>query len=107
MCGVCLPLCLPACLPVAGSPVLSNLPHTASHYSQESGEALLERIRGERDTAAASAVGAMAAAGGGGAGASGELRELTPAEAAKDDGNKAFKRGDWREAAEHYTRWVH
>jgi hypothetical protein len=47
------------------------------------------------------------APGGGSAGASGELRELTPAEAAKDDGNKAFKRGDWREAAEHYSRWVH
>ncbi len=32
------------------------------------------------------------------------VRELSPAEAAKDEGNKAFKRGDWQEAAAHYSR---
>ncbi|KAL4446282.1 hypothetical protein ABPG77_003089 [Micractinium sp. CCAP 211/92] len=60
---------------------------------QESGEALLERIR-----AGKAAGGAPPAA------AAPAVRELSPAEAAKDEGNKAFKRGDWQEAATHYSR---
>ena len=32
------------------------------------------------------------------------VRELTPAESAKDEGNAAFRRGDWAAAVEHYSR---
>lgn len=67
---------------------------------QESGEALLERMRAGRDAAAA----AGAAAGAAAAAKQAAVRELTPAEAAKDEGNNAFKRGDWRGAMEQYTR---
>lgn len=35
-----------------------------------------------------------------------QVRELTPAESEKEDGNKAFKNGDWVLAAEHYTAAV-
>nr|QKY15064.1 SUMo-activating enzyme subunit 2 (SAE2) [Polytomella parva] len=31
------------------------------------------------------------------------IREMTAAENAKDDGNKAFKKGDWEEAIKHYS----
>ena len=34
----------------------------------------------------------------------GVVRELTPAESAKEDGNIAFKKGKWEEAVAHYTR---
>ncbi|EFN56519.1 hypothetical protein CHLNCDRAFT_51491 [Chlorella variabilis] len=67
---------------------------------RESGEALLERMRAGRDAAAA----AGAAAGAAAAAKQAAVRELTPAEAAKDEGNNAFKRGDWRGAMEQYTR---
>jgi hypothetical protein len=62
----------------------------------ESGEELLARLRSERGGGG----GGVAAGGAGG----GQVRELTPAEAAKDEGNKAFKRGDWAAAVEHYSR---
>ena len=35
-----------------------------------------------------------------------QVVELSPAEAAKDDGNVAFKRGDWEAAVEHYTQAI-
>ena len=38
-----------------------------------------------------------------------QIRELTPAEVAKDDGNDAFKKGDWQRAIDRYDaascRW--
>ncbi|KAL4423794.1 hypothetical protein ABPG75_001095 [Micractinium tetrahymenae] len=52
---------------------------------QETGDALLERLRASKAAAPA-------------------VRELSPAEVAKDEGNKAFKQGDWQEAAAHYSR---
>lgn len=61
---------------------------------QESGEALLDRLRGSKAAGGAPAAAAAATA----------VRELSPAEAAKDEGNKAFKRGDWQGAADHYSR---
>lgn len=67
--------------------------HAVAARPQESGEALLDRIR-----AGKAAGGAPPAA------AAPAVRELCPAEAAKDEGNKAFKRGDWQEAAAHYSR---
>lgn len=60
----------------------------------ESGEELLARLRSERGG------GGSAAA----AGAAAQVRELSPAEAAKDEGNKAFKRGEWAAAVDHYSR---
>lgn len=56
---------------------------------QESGSALLDQLRPR---------GAPAAA------AKPTVRELTPAEAAKKEGNAAFKRGEWQAAVEHYSR---
>lgn len=58
---------------------------------QESGDALLQRLRAGQAPAAAAAAPAV--------------QELSPAEAAKDEGNKAFKRGDWQAAVAHYSRW--
>ena len=34
------------------------------------------------------------------------VRELTPAESSKDEGNAAFRRGDWAAAVEHYSRYT-
>ena len=62
---------------------------------QDSGEALLDRMRASRAQG-----GAPAAA------AAPRVQELTPAEAAKDGGNRAFKRGEWQEAVAHYSRWA-
>lgn len=35
-----------------------------------------------------------------------QIRELTPAEAAKEHGNVAFKKGKWKEAVHHYTKAI-
>lgn len=59
---------------------------------QETGEALLDRLRGGKADGSAPSAPAV--------------RELRPAEAAKDEGNKAFARGDWLAAAAQYSRWV-
>lgn len=58
---------------------------------QETGEALLDRLRGSK-------------ASNGGTPSAPAVRELSPAEAAKDEGNKAFARGDWLAAAAQYSR---
>lgn len=44
--------------------------------------------------------------GGGKKEATATVRELSPAEAAKEEGNAAFKRGDWANAVGHYTQAV-
>lgn len=82
----------------AHSAFYSDSPTHNPRTAQESGEALLQRMRSERAAAAAPAAPAAAPA------PAPQLRELTPAEGEKEEGNKAFKRGDWRAAAEHYTR---
>jgi tetratricopeptide (TPR) repeat protein len=35
-----------------------------------------------------------------------KIRELTPAESAKEEGNVAFKKGLWEEAVQHYTKAI-
>lgn len=78
------------------SPPLAGTGNPASAFAslccwQESGSALLDQLQPR---------GAPAAA------AKPTVRELTPAEAAKEEGNAAFKRGEWQAAVEHYSRWV-
>ncbi|KAG7673794.1 hypothetical protein Ndes2526B_g02735 [Nannochloris sp. 'desiccata'] len=36
-----------------------------------------------------------------------QVRDLTPAEAAKEEGNTAFKKGLWEEAIQYYTKAIH
>lgn len=91
--------CRHACLPRALNPYLPSAltpyaPLPSCWCLQESGEALLDRLRGSKAAGGAPAAAAAATA----------VRELSPAEAAKDEGNKAFKRGDWQGAADHYSR---
>ena len=45
----------------------------------------------------------MQSGGGGSKKKTAQVRELTPAEAAKEEGNVVFKRGDWEAAARHYS----
>ncbi|PRW61388.1 SUMO-activating enzyme subunit 2 [Chlorella sorokiniana] len=71
--------------------------HQARHQNerkrqQESGSALMDRLR------AGGAPAAPAPA------AKPVVRELTPAEAAKEEGNAAFKLGDMQAAVDHYSR---
>lgn len=63
--------------------------HARQRAADTSGAALVERMRRTEEAAAATR---------------GRVRELTPAEAAKEEGNEAFKRGDWQQAVECYTR---
>eukprot|EP00887_Chlorella_sp_A99_P000002 scaffold16.g2.t1 len=66
-----------------GNAPLATLLLTWCTLTQDSGEALVERMRATQ-TARTS------------------VKELTPAEAAKDRGNAAFKAGDWAAAADSY-----